>query len=164
VLSRLLPLPALFAAAVLTAGCSGGSDTVKADVPKPPAGKITEACAALMPLLPAEVMDEKRRTTSPKSELTAAWGGSPATVLRCGVPKPESLRPADPLYDPEQNVAGVNGVDWTFRQQKNGVVFTTLHREANIEVFVPKRFGQPTAPLVDLADAVSKAVPSTMAE
>lgn len=163
------------AAALLTAGSltamvlTAGDGAVSVAVPQPPAGAVRDSietmCRALSARLPSDVLGAKARTTSPESDLTAAWG-DPAVVLRCGVPKPVSLRPDNPNYDPGQNVAGVNGVDWTFTflGEGKGTRFTTLYREVNVEVTVPASYGQPTGPLTAFADAVKAAVPATMGD
>ncbi|MEU8138371.1 DUF3515 domain-containing protein [Streptodolium elevatio] len=144
----------------------GDPDPVKVRLPQPPAevrAEIDRICRDLQDQLPDKVLDAESRKTVPDSDLIAAWG-DPAVVLRCGVPTPVSLRPDDPRYDPAQNVAGVNGVDWsfTFLGEGKGVRFTTLHREVNIEVTVPAKFGQQTGPLTALAEPVKRTVPATM--
>jgi hypothetical protein len=154
---------AVTVSAVFALSACGGSGPVRVAVPEPPPGGALAACRGLAGALPEKVMDAGRRSTSPRSEFTAAWGDSPV-VLRCGVPRPALLDVADPVAAAELNSVGVNGVTWVFAPGARGVTFTTLYRAANVEVFVPKRFGQPTAPLVDVADAVRGAVPSTMDE
>lgn len=146
----------------------GDPDPVKVPLPQPPSevrAQIERVCRDLQKQLPDKVLDAKTRKTVPDSDLTAAWG-DPGIVLRCGVPKPVSLRPDDPRYDPTQNVAGVNGVDWTFTflGEGKGVRFTTLHREVNVEVTVPAKYGQQTGPLTAFAEPVKRTVPATMGE
>ncbi|WP_436773021.1 DUF3515 domain-containing protein [Yinghuangia sp. YIM S09857] len=146
----------------------GDPDPVKVKLPQPPSevrADIDRVCRDLQHRLPDKVLDAGTRKTVPDSDLIAAWG-DPAIVLRCGVPTPVSLRPDDPRYDPEQNAAGVNGVNWTFTflGEGKGVRFTTLHREVNIEVTVPAKYGQPTGPLTALAEPVKQTVPATMGE
>ena len=153
-----LGLPLLFAI-----GCSDDPGTVRADAPTPPAGRAEDACRALGGALPGTVMDGARRDVRPKSEWTAAWG-DPAIVLRCGVGLPASMRVVDPEKagsEPMDSVE-VNGVTWAFAKYADGVRFTTVYREANVEVSVPKKFAEPAAPLVDVADAVTRTVPATL--
>ncbi|WTW97484.1 DUF3515 domain-containing protein [Streptomycetaceae bacterium NBC_01309] len=146
----------------------GDPDPAKVRLPQPPSevrAQIDRVCRDLGAQLPDKVLDAETRKTVPDSDLTAAWG-DPAIVLRCGVPKPVSLRPDDPRYDPAQNVAGVNGVDWTFTflGKGKGVQFTTLHREVNVEVTVPAKYGQPTGLLTAFAEPVKRTVPATMGD
>lgn len=154
----LLGLPLLFAV-----GCSEDPGSVRADAPTPPPGKAESACRALREALPAKVMDDGRRNVSPKSQWTAAWG-DPAIVLRCGVGLPASMRVVDPdkVGSEPMDSVEVNGVTWAFARSAEGVRFTTVYREANVEVTVPKKFGEPAAPLVDVADAVTRTVPTTL--
>jgi len=156
----LLGLPLLFAM-----GCSEDRGAVRADAPTPLPGKAETACRALRAALPDRVMEDGRREMSPESEWTAAWG-DPAIVLRCGVGLPPSMRVSDPdEIDPELvNEVTVNDVRWAFEKIDGGVRFTTVYREANVEVVVPKKFAEPAAPLVDVADAVLRAVPATLGD
>ncbi|MCF2528588.1 DUF3515 family protein [Yinghuangia soli] len=145
-----------------------GDDPARVKLPQPPEevrGKIEAMCRELDRQLPSDVLGNKSRKTVPASDLTAAWG-DPAVVLRCGVPKPVSLRPDDPNYDPAQNTAGVNGVDWTFTflGEGKGVRFTTLHREVNVEVTVPASFNQAPGVLTAFAEPLKRTVPATMGE
>lgn len=99
--------------------------------------------------LPATVDGRKRRATDPASVRVAAWG-DPAVVLRCGVPRPRQLAPTSEVVE-------VNGVAW-FLEPGSAYVFTTVGRVANVEVRVPSSVERSaaTAPLVDLARAVSR--------
>ncbi|MFI1578734.1 DUF3515 domain-containing protein [Embleya sp. NPDC020630] len=157
-------LACLFPVLVLTAtGCGDGSGRIEVTAPTPAPGAATEACRALHDALPSKVMNAGPREVSPKSPLIAAWG-DPAIVLRCGVGLPASMRVIDPTKvnsEPADSVE-VNGVTWTFSKYADGVRFTTVYRRANVEVSVPKKFAEPAAPLVDVADAVSRAVPATL--
>ncbi|MFI6985028.1 DUF3515 domain-containing protein [Embleya sp. NPDC050154] len=146
------------------AGCGGdGSGPVQVAVPTPPPGAAADACRALHDALPAKVMDAGARKISPESTLTAAWG-DPAIVLRCGVGLPASLRVVDPAKAGSEPVDSVevNGVTWAFARYADGVRFTTVYRRANVEMTVPKKFAEPAAPLVDVADAVARTVPATL--
>jgi hypothetical protein len=143
-----------------------GDDPVKVKLPKPPAearARIDAVCEALDAQLPHEVLGHKTRKAVPASDLTAAWG-DPAIVLRCGVPKPVSLRPDDPNYDPEQNALGADGVDWTyeFLGKGKGVRLTTLHREVNVELTVPAAYPEPGGVTTAFAEAIKKTVPATI--
>ncbi|WP_406282319.1 DUF3515 domain-containing protein [Embleya sp. NBC_00896] len=161
-LTRLLAL-GLPVAVLLAAGCSGDSGELNVAMPTPPPGAAGEACRALHDALPAKVMDGGRRELTHDSVLAAAWG-DPAIVLRCGVELPASMRVTDPSKvgsEPNDSVV-VNGVLWAFSKFDGGVRFTTVYREANVELTVPKKFAEPAAPLVDVADAVTRTVPVTL--
>jgi hypothetical protein len=92
-----------------------------------------------------------RRATSPDSSLTAAWG-SPAVVLRCGVPRPAALEPTSQLVT-------IDGVDWFPEQLSDGYRFTSYGRVADVQVRVPGTYAPEVNPLVDLAAAMKKADP-----
>jgi len=106
-------------------------------------------CARLQDALPDEVDGRERRDTEPASERTAAWG-DPPLVLRCGVPRPAGLTPTSEVLE-------VDGVEWFLTERPRAFVFTTVRRRPYVEVRVPRSTPreQATAPLVDLADAVS---------
>ncbi|MET7303721.1 DUF3515 family protein [Embleya sp. NPDC005575] len=158
VLAWLLPVTMLTAV-----GCGGGSGDVEVAAPVLPGGAAADACRALHDALPAKVMDAGVRETSPKSTLTAAWG-DPAIVLRCGVGLPASMRVVDPTKAGSAPIDSVevNGVTWNFAKYADGVRFTTVYRRANVEMTVPRKFTEPAAPLVDVADAVARTVPATL--
>lgn len=119
-------------------------------------------CEALHRALPDRVDGMSRRDTSPSSRLTAAWGGHPVE-LRCGGGDPAVLSPGSASYDPTAEAVGVNGVDWVPEKSKSGVWFTTVERKVNVAVWVPRRYAPGyTDPLVDLASAVKRAVPSRL--
>jgi hypothetical protein len=86
---------------VALSGC--GSGAVEAPVPRPPA-EVAARCRALHDRLPQKVHGFARRATTPKSPLVTAWG-SPAIVIRCGMPRPAALKPTSELVV-------VNGVSW----------------------------------------------------
>jgi len=107
--------------------------------------------AALPPVLDGLA----HRATSPTSELTEAWG-NPAVILRCGVPTPSELSPTSQLFT-------ANGVDWLPIEGERTWTFTTTGRLALVEVTVPKDHDPAVGPLVDLAPAVSEALPTLSA-
>ncbi|MFI9275382.1 DUF3515 domain-containing protein [Kitasatospora sp. NPDC052896] len=139
---------------VLLLGSWAGPQQVA--VPAPPADQ-RGYCLALAKALPGEVQGHGHASITPVSPLTAAWASSPATVLRCGVRVPELL-----IQHPEADSVGVNGVNWLIDQRSDGdVLFTTIQRDANVEVLVPHgAYPNPTDPLPAISDAVSKTVPS----
>jgi Protein of unknown function (DUF3515) len=145
------PLPACFAVlAAAAAGCSAGP--VRADPPRP-TGQAAAACANLHAALPDKLEGQPRRGTEPESPLTAAWG-DPAIVMRCGVGVPAAYRPTSQLYT-------VNGVDWLPEELTNGYLFTTMGREAGVELAVPHQHAPEINPVADLSLLVKERVPGT---
>ncbi len=92
------------------AGCSQGGAPGAVSVPRPSAA-AAKLCRALHRALPGTVDGLARRSTRPASDFTAAWG-SPAIVLRCGVPTPDVLTPGNAHYNPTADAAEIDGVDW----------------------------------------------------
>jgi hypothetical protein len=133
---------------VCLAGCAPGPVEVPPPAPDP---RAAAACTRLHAALPDVLDGLSRRGTSPASELTEAWG-SPAVVLRCGVPTPRELRPTSQLFT-------ADGVDWLPVEGEHAWTFTATGRIALVEVTVPKDHDPAVGPLVDLAPAVSEALP-----
>ena len=150
------------AALGLLAGCSG-SVQVAAPVTT---GAAAAQCKALQPLLPKTLLGKKRRTSTPASANTAAWG-DPAITLSCGVPEPGALNPASPEYDPKgDNSIAVEaaGVCWlTQPTSGGGFRFTTVKQQTYVELNVPGAYAGQNYPLPDLAAAVQKADPANPA-
>jgi hypothetical protein len=120
----------------------------------PDAGPETRAaCERLAARLPDRLDDAARRSTEPDSPMTAAWG-DPALVLRCGVARPPGLRPTSDLIV-------IEDVDWFLVESESGYAFTTVGRTVGVELTVPADVdrSEATAPLVDLAPAIKRAVP-----
>ncbi|MFB8777083.1 DUF3515 domain-containing protein [Streptomyces broussonetiae] len=152
---RPLSLPAL-ALLIAVAGCSSSDDSAATAVPSPDA-EVTELCQNLDKALPREVAGVERRDPEPRSALTAGWG-NPAIILRCGVVRPPEMT------DPKAVAGGVNGVDWLQQAAGDGAFrFTTANRRAYVEVTVPEGRDSSGA-LIDLADAVKKAIPEGIAD
>ncbi|MFF8873557.1 DUF3515 domain-containing protein [Streptomyces massasporeus] len=159
---RVYRLPAV-ALLITVAGCSSADDSASAAVPSPDA-KVAELCRNLDKVLPAKVDGERRADPEPTSALTAGWG-SPAIILRCGVPQPPKM--VDPKVadgrDPDAVAGGVNGVDWLMESEDGGGYrFTTANREAYVEVRAPKGVDS-SGVLIDLAAAVKEAIPEGIA-
>ncbi|GED84526.1 DUF3515 domain-containing protein [Streptomyces sp. 6-11-2] len=154
---RLLGLPVL-AALITVAGCSPGDDSATVAVPGP-RPSVAGLCRDLDRELPGKVDGLSREDPRPASALTAGWG-SPAIILRCGVPRPAAMD------DPEADGAEVNDVGWLLQKQGDGSFrFTTTLRLAYVEVTIPAgRTDHGVAPLVDLAPAVKKAIPKGIAD
>ncbi|MFF4590037.1 DUF3515 domain-containing protein [Streptomyces sp. NPDC001388] len=154
---RLSGLPAL-ALLCAAAGCSSADDSASAAVPRP-ATEVAKLCGNLDEALPSKVDGQDRRDPEPASALTSGWG-NPAIILRCGVERPAKMS------DAEADGVEVNGVGWLLEKQENGSFrFTSTLRRAYVEVTIPEaRTGNGMAPLVDLAPAVSKAIPEGIAD
>jgi hypothetical protein len=132
---------------ILLAGCSG-----PVEVPPPtPSEDAAGICRSLIATLPETVDGHDRRETDPASDYTAAWG-DPAIILACGVTKPPGLGPASQCFE-------VNGVGWFAEQQEQRVRFTTIGREAFVQVIVPKDHAPEANPLVDLAAPITRQIP-----
>lgn len=134
----------------LVAGCGPGPASVQA--PQPDAS-ASRACADLHDRLPGTLEGEDRRETSPDSDLVAAWG-SPPIVVRCGVDRPEGLRPTSRL-------AVVNGVEWFPEPGRSPMRYTVVHRAARVELRLPEEYGVPAGALANLAGPIKAAVPET---
>jgi len=130
--------------------------------PAPPA-VVAKLCQMLHAALPQTVDGLRQRTTDPASPYTAAWG-DPAVVLRCGTPSPDILTPGNAHYNPTTDAAEIDGVAWLVEQQPQGSYrFTTTDREAWVEVSVPSTYAPQVNPLTDLASAINKTLPTTVA-
>ncbi|HET8971471.1 MAG TPA: DUF3515 family protein [Candidatus Nanopelagicales bacterium] len=143
-------------AALLLTGCS----RVVSVTPPPPDATTSVACAAVAAALPETVAGQSRRSTTPDAPSTAAWG-DPPIVLRCGVPRPAALLPTSPVTD----VTGPDGttVTWFAEQLSAGYLFTTVGRQAYVEVAVPDAYRGSGDVLPDLGTAVGPADPVTPA-
>lgn len=131
-------------------GCGAGA--VEVPAPRPPA-TVARLCHALGDRLPQKVHGRARRTTTPKSPLVTAWG-SPAIVVRCGVPRPAALKPTSQL-------GVVNGVNWLGVPADRPVTFTAVGRLAYAEVTVPAAYDPPGDVLIELAGPIKAAIPAT---
>ncbi|MET9148692.1 DUF3515 domain-containing protein [Streptomyces sp. NPDC004042] len=151
-------LPVVLAALIAAAGCSSSDDSATAAVPSPDPA-VAKLCGDLDRALPRKVDGLSRTDPRPASALTAGWG-SPAIILRCGVPRPAAMN------DPDADGAEVDGVGWLLEKQADGSFrFTTTLRRAYVEVSLPaSRTGHGAAPLVHLAPAVKKAIPEGIAD
>jgi hypothetical protein len=116
-----------------------------------PTGAAARACADLHTRLPSDVAGGHRRAVTPDSVDTAAWGSTPI-VLRCGVDRPAALQPTSELTVED-------GVAWFPEPLSHGTRFTTVGRTAFVELDVPDTYRPASDALVDLAPAVSAAVP-----
>ena len=146
---RRLHLTAL-AGVLAVSGCAAVRGV---QVPAPtPSTAAARLCAALR--LPATLNGEKRRTTSPSSPYTAAWG-SPAIALRCGVPVP--------AHPASEWIVTIDGVDWLPQPIDHPVTYTALHRQAQVEVTIPAAYTKdhPAGDiLIGLTSLIKAAIPA----
>ncbi|GAA4228785.1 hypothetical protein GCM10022254_19620 [Actinomadura meridiana] len=141
-------LPGVLAClALMAAAC--GDDAVQVPVPQPDAA-VQRLCEGLR--LPEKVHGQERRDTSPSSPLTAAWG-SPAIALRCGVPRPRSLKPMSELGE-------INGVLWFGRPVDRPVTFVAVGRQAYVEVTVPPKYNPAGDVLIELGPLITATIPA----
>ena len=162
ILSRrfaVLPATAVTGLIMLT-GCSGA---VRVAAPTT-TGAVAAQCRASPARLPQTLLGEKRRSTSPASADTAAWG-DPAITLRCGVSEPGAMNPGSPQYDPKQTSSVAvesGGVCWlTQTPGDGGFRFTTVKQQAFVEVDVPSAYSGQGWPMPALNGAVLKADPAS---
>lgn len=136
-------------AMALLGGCAR---TVAVDPPADLDPAAAQACAQLATGLPEELSTVgPRRSVTPDSLLTAAWGDPPVS-LRCGVPVPAALGPMSTLVT-------VDGIDWLPEQLTGGYLMTTAGRVANVEITVPAAVGPAPAVAADLGPAIKAALP-----
>lgn len=132
-------------AATTAAGCGPGPVRVTPPTAEPDAAGV---CAALHARLPEKVGDQRRRRTEPPSDRTAAWG-DPATVLRCGVGRPEGYRPKlSPIIE-------VSGVTWYQHIAGATIEWVAVDRPAYVELSIPRTYDGQGAFLVDLAPSIT---------
>ncbi|MFI5697892.1 DUF3515 domain-containing protein [Kribbella sp. NPDC051586] len=129
---------------IVLAGCSPGPTPVPVPSPAP---EVVAACTQLVRALPAKVLDQKRRKTSPESPLTTAYGDSPIEVT-CGVAPPAGMAEA------QSQCFEVNGIGWFAKQVRNGFIFTTIGRELYLEIAVPSKYSPEANALTDVSDAI----------
>ncbi len=138
-------------------------DSAASAAPVAGAAAVAAACARLHAVLPTTLGDRHRRTTSPASTRTAAWG-NPAVVLRCGVAKPAQLTATSQLVEIAGSTrsTGSSGsaatVSWLVVERPAAYVFTSVGLDVDVQVRVPVSVPreQATAPLADLAAALSR--------
>ncbi|WP_436739146.1 DUF3515 domain-containing protein [Streptomyces sp. BBFR102] len=140
------------------AGCSSPDGRQTAAVPRPD-GATDALCQELDERLPQRLAGLERDDPRPESALTSGWG-SPAIILRCGVPRPGAMA------DPDAEGVEADGVGWLVEQPGDGSFrFTTTLRRAYVEVSLPaEHVPKGLVPLSDLAPAITEAVPEGIAD
>jgi hypothetical protein len=137
----------------LVVGSGGAPKVVVSNVPTPSAADAA-ACRSLQALLPESIGDGLHtRGVQPASPLLHAWG-TPAAVLRCGVPRPAS-------YSSNAIPGSIDGIGWYSEQVGDATVFTTLNRAPRVSVAVPKDYTIPFDLLVSLSPALKQATRPT---
>lgn len=126
----------------LVTGCSG---PVKVPAADPTEASTRDICRALIQGLPDRVLDQSRRETT-EPQLTGAWGSPPITIA-CGIAQPEAMRRDSGCFE-------VNGVGWFAEEGSGGWLFTTIGREAYVQLGVPAKYAPEANALIDVADAV----------
>lgn len=142
---------------MVTAACSFTDDSAGPAVPSP-SGRAAEACRALHAGLPERVDGQPRGKAGPESPYTAVWG-DPRIELRCGVPRPEKLKPGGEQYNPTSEAVEVNGVSWLLEEREGGYRFTTTDRVGYVELTVPDDYAPEVNALTDLGKAVRQSLP-----
>jgi hypothetical protein len=131
--------------ALVTVGaCSRGDGA-----PGPAPSATVPACATALAAAPATVLGADRTPLDVAGTLSY---GSPAVVVRCGVP---ALTPTS------RDCLTVDGVDWVLTRDGDPLVFATYGRDPAVEVRVPAAAGRENAAaaLVDVA-AVARSLPA----
>jgi hypothetical protein len=144
---------------LLAPACSSADERAEAAVPAP-GKKVAGLCRALDEALPGAVVDQDRSDPEPRSEFTAGWG-SPAIILRCGIPRPPVMN------DPDATTVEIEGVGWVVEELEGGAHrFTSSLRLAYVEVTLPGEVAAESGSfaLVDLAPAVSRTIPEGVAD
>jgi Protein of unknown function (DUF3515) len=129
----------------------GGLALLRANLPPaitPPPGlsaAAAQACARWHAALPQSLDGQEKRSTRPRSELTAAYG-SPAMSLRCGVTVPGPDPDHQCISDSE------NHVDWLVVPRDTSTLLVSFGRDPAVELVVPDAY--PRAPVDSLSAAV----------
>ncbi|MFJ6385016.1 DUF3515 family protein [Kitasatospora sp. NPDC092039] len=153
---RWLALPVALTSTVVVLLGSWGPADPEVEVPQP-SGRAAGYCRSLAAALPAELLGHARRDPSPASPYVAAWGGSPRTVLRCGIDRPEELDGAH-AADWSPSVDDVTW--WSQELADGGYRFVTTMRAAYVEVTVPAGAARnPFDPAAALSGVVKANVP-----
>lgn len=138
--------PVLIGAALLAAACGDGAVQVPVPSPTPRRAGCARGCGC------------PRRCTARSAAtppgLAADRGlGLPAIALRCGVPRPATLKPTSELVT-------INGIDWFGMPADRPVTFTAVGRQAYVEVTVPPKYNPAGDVLIELGPAIRSTIPA----
>jgi hypothetical protein len=152
VIATVVTLPAVLALALVFARLDDSSGPVPSSIPQ--AGSAG-ACARLLQQLPVTLNGLAASPPGTAWPYTAAWG-TPAVVLRCGVPRPAQLAP-----ESTAQLIGSGGdlsVNWLPIAGRETTVWTTVDREVYIAVTVPVSYAMP--PIAELSNVIETALPA----
>ncbi len=145
---RRAAVAALAGVAVL-AGCTSGSAQVPAPAPE---GQAADLCRTLVAKAPDTMFGQDRISVEPASDYVAAWG-DPPIALRCGVERPERLRP-------DSELLVVNDIAWFAQPPDNPNLYTAVGREAYVELSISPSYGAPAEGLVAISDLITEEIPA----
>ncbi|WP_236540365.1 DUF3515 domain-containing protein [Spiractinospora alimapuensis] len=131
------------------AGCGGSTADV---TPPDPEGEAAEVCAELVDDLPDVLLDESRVEAEPTSDYTAAWG-DPVISVRCGVPRPETLRA-------DSELIAITDVAWLPQPVDHPSMYTAVGHTAYVEVSVPPSYGPPAGALLPISSLIASTIPA----
>jgi hypothetical protein len=117
-----------------------------------PLGPVRSACAQLVDYLPSLLDGQRTRVVEPRSPLVHAWG-NPPVVLRCGVPRPPGYSRSSPL------TTSVDGVLWFQQLADDGVHWTAIRHDANLELVVPRSYDAQGGFLAELDPPIKRTIP-----
>ncbi|MFC7327836.1 DUF3515 domain-containing protein [Marinactinospora rubrisoli] len=133
----------------LLAGCAAGEVEVPAPAPQ---GRAADLCRTLVDQVPGTLFGQERIPVRPESEFVAAWG-SPTIALRCGVPRPEGLRP-------DSQLTVVNEISWLPQPADRPNLYTAVGREAYVELSIPPSYTPPAEALVAIGGLIGREIPA----
>ncbi|WP_046468048.1 DUF3515 domain-containing protein [Allosalinactinospora lopnorensis] len=138
----------LLAGVTLMAGCTA----TDVQVPEPtPGEQAAELCRTLVDDVPRTLFGEAE-VSEPGSDLVAAWG-DPVIALRCGVDRPDALRP-------DSELMVVNDVAWLPEPPDEPNLYTAVGHEAYVEMSIPPAYGAPAEGLVEISDLINENIPA----
>ncbi|RNL84806.1 DUF3515 domain-containing protein [Halostreptopolyspora alba] len=148
---RYTAIAGLLAGLTAMAGCTAA----EAEVPEPsPDGRAAELCRTLVANAPTTMFGQRQISVKPDSDYVEAWG-DPVIALRCGVERPEALRP-----DSELTV--VNDIAWLAEPVDDTPnLFTAVGREVYVELNIPPAYDTPAEGLVEISDQIAEDVPES---
>ncbi len=131
-------------------------DTGPLAIPAAPApGADGRWCGALDDALPRQLADQDRRELANPSPGVAAWG-SPAVILRCGLPDPAELTCASHLTQFTDKTGA--SVSWLQLSDESSVTYIAVDRPVRIAVTLPPDEG--VAPVQHLSEIIAATIPA----
>lgn len=111
---------------------------------------VEAACTSLITTLPLSLDGAQSRPVRSTLPTAYAWGEDP-TVLRCGIPRPET-------YLVGVSTLAISEVEWFFETATAGTTYTAVDRGVYVEVSVPSS-SDGGATLAILAPLIVAALP-----